>query len=178
VRQLTHAQVVTSAGDAPFIASGGRGETVFDGEYSWRPCPVDRIVADGDRVSLGGSVLTAHITPGHTKGAITWTMQVEHRGKPLDVVFFPSANINPGVRLLGNARYPEIARDFEHSFAVWKSLPCDVFLGAHGDFFDMRAKYRRISDHGENPFIDPNGYRQAIAQAEKRFRDELASERD
>jgi metallo-beta-lactamase class B len=179
VRQLTHAKVVASALDAPFIASGGKGETVFDGVYSWRPCPVDRTVLDGDRIVLGGTTLTARITPGHTKGATTWTMQVESGSRMLDVVFFPSANINPGVTLLRNRRYPDIERDFERSFAIWKSLACDVFRGAHGELYGMRAKYRRMSsDDRQNPFIDPQGYRHAIATAEQRFREELESERE
>jgi metallo-beta-lactamase class B len=178
VRRLTGAQVVASAADATYIAAGGKGETVFDGVYEWAPCPVDRIVGDGDEVTLGGTSLTARLTPGHTRGATTYTMQVVDAGKRLDVVFFPSANINPGVRLLGNSRYPSIASDFEHSFAVWKTLPCDVFLGAHGSFYDMKAKYKRLRDGvAPNPFIDPAGYKSAIAEAERAFQEELASER-
>ena len=98
-------------------------------------------------------------------------------------MFFPSANINPGVRLVDNPRYPAIAQDFERSFAIWKSLSCDVFLGAHGEFYDMEAKYDRLEEDRDksvrrpNPFIDPDGYRKAIGEAERRFRQELASER-
>jgi metallo-beta-lactamase class B len=134
-------------------------------------------------VSLAGPTLTAHLTPGHTRGAVTWTMQVAppaatQEARPLDVVFFPSANINPGVRLVGNSRYPEIAADFEHSFAIWRALPCDVFLGVHGSFYDMQRKRARQHDDGStNPFIDPDGYRRFVAAAEGRFREELASER-
>jgi metallo-beta-lactamase class B len=179
VRQLTHAKVVASTLDAPFIASGGKGETVFDGEYAWRPCPVDRTIVDGDQLSLGGTTLTARVTPGHTRGATTWTMQVPAGTQSLNVVFFPSANINRGVHLVDNPRYPDIVSDFEHSFAIWKSLPCDVFLGAHAEFYDMHAKYDRLdAKDGVNPFIDPAGYRRAIAEAEQRFRKQLASERD
>jgi metallo-beta-lactamase class B len=178
VRQLTGAQVVASAADAAYIRAGGKGETVFDGVYEWPPCPVDRIVGDGDEVTLGGTSLTAHLTPGHTRGATTYTMKVIDAGKPLDVVFFPSANINAGVRLIGNTRYPTIVSDFEHSFAVWKALPCDVFLGSHGSFYDMKTKYGLLRDAPSvNPFIDPAGYKRAIAEAEKEFLEELASER-
>ncbi len=178
VRERTHARVVASEADAAFIASGGKGETVYDGVYSWRPCPVDRIVGDGERVEIGGTTLTAHLTPGHTKGATTWTMQVDHDGRRLDVVFFPSANVNRGVRLVDNPRYPDIVRDFEQSFTTWKALPCDVFLGAHGEFYDMKEKYERLHDGSRsNPFIDPAGYRRSIEDAERRFREELASER-
>jgi metallo-beta-lactamase class B len=183
VRRLTGAAVVTSARDAEVIAAGGKGEAVYDGVYSWPPCPVDRVVADGDSVTLGGTTLTAHLTPGHTRGAVTWTMKLAPAkgvagDRPLDVVFFPSANVNAGVRLVGNARYPEIGADFDRSFAIWKALPCDVFLGVHGDFYGMRDKRHR-QEHGEqpNPFIDPDGYQRFVAEAEQRFRTQLASER-
>ena len=178
VRRQTGARVVASTADAAFIESGGKGETVFDGVYDWTPCPVDRRVNDGDQVTLGTTTLTAHLTPGHTRGATTWTMQVHENGKPLAVVFFPSANINPGVHLLGNSRYPEIAHDFERSFSIWKALSCDVFLADHGDFYAMKDKYERQRDGaGTNPFIDPEGYRRFIAGAEAAFRERLAAER-
>ncbi len=179
VRQQTGARVVVSALDAPFVEHGGQGETVFDGVYAWTPCPVDQRVNDGDEVKLGSTTLTAHLTPGHTVGATTWTMKVSERGQALDVVFFPSANINPGVHLVSNARYPKIAEDFRASFATWKSLACDVFLGDHGDFYAMAEKYGRLRDGAApNPFIDPSGYRRFIADAERRFLEQLASERD
>jgi len=177
VRRMTGAQVVASAPDAPVIAGGGKGEPVFEGVYAWTPCPVDRVVADGERVTLGGTTLVAHLTPGHTRGATTWTMEVNEGGRALAVVFFPSANVNPGVHLVDNARYPEIASDFQRSFAIWKSLPCDVPLGAHGAFFDMETKHKRLASGDASAFIDPEGYRRLVADAEKRFQEQLASER-
>lgn len=178
VRQQTGAKVVVSAADAPFVEHGGQGETVYDGVFSWTACPVDRRVDDGDRVSLGGTTLVAHLTPGHTRGATTWTLRTEEDGKPLSVLFFPSANVNPGVKLVNNARYPNIARDFEHSFSVWKGLECDVFLADHGQFYGMKEKFARLARGEEpNPFIDPGGYRRFLAGAEARFREQLESER-
>lgn len=178
VRRQTGARVVVSAADAAFVEHGGQGETVFDGVFSWTPCPVDRRVTDGDSVTLGDVTLVAHVTPGHTLGATTWTTTVRAGEKTLAVLFFPSANVNRGVRLVDNPRYPDIARDFERSFATWKSLPCDVFLADHGEFYDMKEKYARSKrGEGANPFIDPEGYRQFLARAEARFRDQLESER-
>jgi metallo-beta-lactamase class B len=177
VRRLTGAAVVASAADGQVLTNGGKGEAVYDGVFSWAPCPVDRVVADGDTIALGGTTLVAHLTPGHTRGATTWTMRIAQNGRPLDVVFFPSANINPGVHLVGNTRYPQIADDFERSFATWRALPCDVVLGAHPAFFDMDRKRDRMGSGGPNPFIDPGGYRHLIAEAEQRFRAQLASER-
>lgn len=178
VRRQTAARVVASTLDAPFIESGGRGEPVFDGIYAWTPCPVDQRVKDGERITLGETTLTAHLTPGHTVGATTWTMTVNDGGRKLSVVYFPSANINPGVRLRGNVKYPRIAQDFEGSFATWKGLACDVFLGDHGDFYDMARKYQLLRGGAQrNPFIDPSGYRECIVDAERRFRAQLAEER-
>ena len=178
VRRLTSAQVVVARGDAPVIEGGGKGEPVYDGGYSWPPCPVDRVIDDGATVTLGGTTLTAHATPGHTRGATTWTMVVKDGDKKLNVVFFPSANVNQGVRLLGNIRYPEIAEDFQHSYVVWKALPCDVFLADHGHFFGLQDKADALRAHpARNPFIDPDGYRAFLAAAERRFRRQLDHER-
>src|ERR1700690_3027663 len=182
VRRLTGAMVVASARDGTVLAAGGKGESVYDGVYSWTPCQVDRLVADGDQVTLGGTTLTAHLTPGHTMGAVTWTMRLpipagSPRARGLDVVFFPSANVNPGVRLVGNSRYPSIADDFARSFAIWEALPCDVFLGVHGAFYDMPAKRQRQQRGAtDNPFVDPVGYRHFVAQAKENFRARVASE--
>ncbi len=93
---------------------------------------VDRVLHDGDEVKLGGTVLVAHKTPGHTKGCTTWTMKVREGGKTYNVVIVGSPNVNPGYKLVGNAAYPTIAQDYELTFRTLKSLPCDVFLGAHG----------------------------------------------
>jgi metallo-beta-lactamase class B len=178
VRRQTGARVVASALDAPLIERGGKGDPLYDGVYAWTACPVDWRVRDQEAVTLGSTTLTAHLTPGHTLGALTWTMQATDGGRTLDVVFFPSANLNPGVRLLGRPNYPGIVQDFERSFAIWKSLKCDVFLADHGDFYDMSEKYARLRGGAKpNPFIDPNGYRKFVADAEERFRARLAEER-
>jgi metallo-beta-lactamase class B len=176
VRALTGARVLASEQDAPFIRSGGQDDPNFGNRYRWAPCPIDQVVRDGDTVTLGDIVMTAHLTPGHTPGATTWTTRVREGGRDLRVVFFPSGNVLPGTRLVGNTAYPTIAGDFARSFAVWKALPCDVFLAAHGAFYGLDAKYPRLAQGGENPFIDPAGFRQTIADLEARFRAVLESQ--
>jgi metallo-beta-lactamase class B len=177
VRQLTGAQVVVSAADAPTVKTGGKEEWAYGDMFSWPPCPVDRIVGDGDVVELGGTRLVARLTPGHSKGATTWTTTVEEGGRTLAVVFFPSGNVPPGAKLVDNPAYPGVVAAFERSFALWRSLPCDVFLGAHGEFFDLERKWKRLQAGEANAFVDPAGYRAAIDDAEKKFRRVLASQR-
>jgi metallo-beta-lactamase class B len=182
VRQLTGAKVLASEPDAPFIASGGKDDTYFENRYRWTACPVDKIVGDGDKVEIGGTTLTARLTPGHTPGATTWTMDVEDGGQRQAVVFFPSGNILPGTKLVGNARYPHIADDLQRSFAVWKALRCDVFLGAHGVFYDLGRKHRQLVNGAPapgkpNPFIDREGLPRVVGDLETRFQALLDDQR-
>jgi len=133
---------------------------------------VDRVLHDGDTVELGGSRLTAHLTPGHTKGCTTWTMQVQEGGKTLNAVIIGSPNVNPGYVLVGNKEYPQIAEDYVKTFKVLKDLPCDLFLGAHGAYFGLKAKYEKMKAGGANPLIDPDGYKAYVAEREATFRKE------
>ena len=131
---------------------------------------VGRILHDGDVVELGGVQLTARLTPGHTKGCTTWTMRVKDGGRALNAVIVGSPNVNPGYILVGNKKYPRIANDYVKTFAVLKSLPCDIFLGAHGGYFGLKAKYEKLKASATNPFIDPDGYKAYVAEREAAFR--------
>jgi metallo-beta-lactamase class B len=165
--------------DVAVVESGGKNDFNYGdkgGENLYPAVKVDRVLHDGDTVSLGGTVLTAHKTPGHTKGCTTWTMQVKDGGKTLDVVIVGSPNVNAGYVLVGNKKYPGIAQDFEKTFQVLKSLPADVFLGAHGAYYGMDAKYPKMTAGGANVFIDPAGYKAYIANREAAFRKELAKQ--
>jgi metallo-beta-lactamase class B len=135
------------------------------------------VLHDGDEVKLGGTVLVAHLTPGHTKGCTTWTMHVTEQDKIYNVVILGSPNVNPGYKLVNNAAYPRIAEDYERMWRVLKSLECDFFLGAHGGYFEMEEKYARRKADGENPFVDPSGYQKYIAEKEQEFRTELAKQK-
>ena len=174
VKELTGAQVYVMRGDDQVVADGGKGQYLYNA--TWKPCKVDRVLKDGDTVTLGEAVLTAHLTPGHTRGCTTWTMQGKDAGKTLDVVIVGSPNVNPGYVLVGNKKYPGIVRDYEKTFQVLKSLPVDVFLGAHGDYYGMPAKYEKLKAGGPNPFIDAAGYKAYIDNREAAFRKELAKQ--
>jgi metallo-beta-lactamase class B len=130
IKKLTGARYMVMEGDVPAIESGGAPRKLAD-YLAFPPAKVDRVLKDGDEVKVGDSVLVAHLTPGHTRGCTTWTMQVRDGGKSLDAVIIGSPNVNPGYILVNNKTYPEIATDYEKCFRVLHSLPVDVFLGAH-----------------------------------------------
>ena len=176
MKAATGAQVVASAADALVLESGGTKG--FHPIGSYKPVKVDRIIKDGEIVRLGSTALKAHLTPGHTEGNTTWTMTVEENGKKYEVVFVGSMSINPGVKMVNNPTWPTIADAYARSFQKLKSLPCDVFLGPHAPFFDMEAKVARMTaDAKTNPFIDPEGFRNYIADFEKSYNDQLQKER-
>jgi metallo-beta-lactamase class B len=179
IKELTGAQYMVMDADVPVVESGGKEDFFYGQRKDMRypPAKVDRVLHDGDTVTLGDAVLTAHLTPGHTKGCTTWTMKVEDGGKSYDVVIVGSPNVNEGYKLVNNAAYPQIAGDYERMFRVLRSLHCDVFLGAHGGYYEMEAKYARIKDGEANPFIDPAGYQNYVNEREQAFRAELAKQR-
>jgi metallo-beta-lactamase class B len=179
IKQITGAKYMVMDADVPVVESGGKADFQYGNTPTslYPATKVDRVLHDGDEVKLGDAVLVAHLTPGHTKGCTTWTMKVKDNGKELNVVIVGSPNVNPGYKLVGNALYPQIATDYERMFQVLKSLPCDVFLGAHGAYFDMEAKYARMKEGGPSPFIDPDGYRNLVSSKEQEFRAELARQR-
>jgi metallo-beta-lactamase class B len=174
LKRKTGAQLVLMEGDAETIAAGGNG--------SFPAAKADRVIHDGDTVSLGGVTMTAHLTAGHTRGDTTWTTVAKEKGKSYHVVFVGSASVLPSYRLVDRpgspATYPGIAADYQKTFRVLRSLPCDVFLGAHGSFYDLKAKRKAMAAHpARNPFIDPAGYRAYVASAESAFRAALDQQR-
>jgi metallo-beta-lactamase class B len=175
LKKTTGAQYMVMDADVPVVESGGKEDFQYWNQRStqYPPAKVDRVLHDGDQVKLGGVTLTAHKTPGHTKGCTTWTFQTTDRGKTYNVVIIGSPNVNAGYRLVNNTRYPGIAKDYETTFRVLKSLPCDIFLGAHGDYYGLLAKYPKLKAGGANPFIDPAGYKAYVANREQAFRAEL-----
>jgi metallo-beta-lactamase class B len=179
IKQITGARYMVMDADVPVVESGGKNDFHYGSTPTslYPPTKVDRVLHDGDEVKLGGTVLVAHLTPGHTKGCTTWTMKVREGGQTRNVVIIGSPNVNDGYKLVGNTLYPRIAEDYERMFRVLNSLPCDYFLGAHGNYFDMETKYARLKEGVPTPFIDPDGYKQYVTQKEQAFRAELARQR-
>jgi metallo-beta-lactamase class B len=138
VKELTGAQVMAMAEDAPALEAMKPGG---------KPHPIDRVLHDGDTVSLGGTTLAAHLTPGHTRGCTTWTMKAQEGGKTYDVM------INCSLRAPAELT-PAIIDEFNRSFKIVRALPCDVQLGDHPAQYDLQGKYARRREGAPNPFID------------------------
>jgi metallo-beta-lactamase class B len=175
IKRETGAKYGVMAEDVPVVEAGGHNDFHYgtDKAMWFPPTKIDQELHDGSTVSLGGTTLTAHLTAGHTKGTTTWTLDEIEGGRTVHVVIVGSPNVNPGYKLVGNKTYPQIAANYRHGFEVLKGLPCDIFLGAHGGYFGMLAKYDRFKKGNKNAFVDPDGYRAYVADRQRAFEAEL-----
>ena len=162
VKELTGAQVVVGRIDAPATRAfrpGGKEH------------PIDRLVDDGDTVTLGGTTLTAHVLPGHTKGCLAWSTNLKEDGKTYYAFIECSLNIQ-AMKFVGNTDYPEIVDDFRATYKKARTFPVEVFLSSHASFYGLQAKYDKLLKRGPgdpNPFVDPEGYKDHVDQFEKNF---------
>lgn len=169
IKELTAAQVMAMEQDVAALKAmrpGGKEH------------PVDRVLKDGDKVTLGGTTLTANLTAGHTAGCTSWTLQVQEAGRTYDVLVVCSVGVNANYVLVGDKRnYPAVAEDYPKSFARLRAMKVDVFLGAHPNFYDMESKYAKAAAGGTNPFIDPAGFKAYVDQKEREFNQMLERQR-
>jgi metallo-beta-lactamase class B len=168
VVELTHAKAMAMAEDVPALQAmrspAGKPKVVYE------------TLHDGSTVTVGGTTLTARLTPGHTPGCTTWTFTVMDGGRPLRVVIIGSIGVNPGTNLVGN---PDLITQYQRSHAILKALPVDIPLGSHGAMFGLERKHATLAaaPGGPNPYIDPGGYATELAIQEAAFNAELDRQR-
>lgn len=175
LKAATGAELLASAADAELLERGGAGDFQWGDGLLYPAVRVDARLRDGAKLTLGAITLTAHLTPGHTRGCTSWTMPVRADGRMHTALFICGATA-PGYKLTNNSTYPTVMSDFRRSFATWRKLPCDIFLGAHASYFDMAEKRGRMGAGKPNPFIDPAGCRAFLDAAERRIVDQAAKE--
>ena len=177
MKRLTGARVLASQADAGLLEDGGKSDFHFGPEYGYAPVKVDERIADGQKLRLGGVELTAYLHSGHTRGSLSYALTVREGGKDYRVLIANMGTINPGVKLLHNARYPQIADDYARTFERQKALACDIFLSSHASQYGLHRKYTPGAAYDPQRFVDPAGYRTAVENAENAYRRQLAEER-
>jgi metallo-beta-lactamase class B len=162
LKRASGGTVMVMAGDAALVEAGGKGDFLFGDTLPFPAVTVDRVLQDGDTVSLGGISLKARLTPGHTKGCTTWTTEIVEGGRRLSVVFAGSTSVNPGTVLPSMPSYPSVGADYARAFAVQASLRPDIWLAAHAGQFGLVEKRAKQRAGGANPFIDPAGWAASV----------------
>jgi metallo-beta-lactamase class B len=173
MKRLTGAKMLAIEQEAPLLDTGGKTDYLFGSSGWFKPVKVDRTFKDGDKIELGGTELTAHLTPGHTRGSTSYSMDVVENGRTYHVLIANLGNINPGTVLVRNPVYPHIAGDYQRTFQIEDQLPCDIFLSSHASQFGLIPKWRRIPEYTPDRFVDPEGYHRALYRLQTRFEEEL-----
>jgi metallo-beta-lactamase class B len=178
-KKLTNAPLVVMPPDDELLKSGGTKDYLYAKvePFHFPPVTADRTLRDGETITLGDVRMTAHHTPGHTRGCTTWTTTVKEGGRDYRVVFAGSTSVNPGTHLVKSPSYPGIADDYTRSFKVLESLKPEIFLSAHASFFDLDAKRGKVASEGVRAFVDPEGYRRANEAKRAVFEKQLSEER-
>jgi len=176
LKQASGAKLVASEGDRSALEGGFYLGFEDRDALKAPPVQVDRVVRDGETLELGGTVLTANLTPGHTRGCTSWSMPVSDRGQTLRVLFFCSSSVALN-QLVNPPQYAGIVADYEKTFAKARSLQVDVFLAPHPEFFGLADKRTRLAA-ATNPFIDRQEFAQFIARSQADFQRQLAAQQE
>jgi len=178
IKRLTGAKVAIMREDVQAILDGGKDD--FQYGWDWKvmgfePCKVDQVLRDGDTIRMGDVLLTALLTPGHTRGATTWVANVIDDGKSLIVAWPDGAGFNPGYRVAKQPSYPGIEQDYRRTHHVLETLKPDIFLAAHTEYFGFEDKQKRAAE-GVKVWINPEEYRRWVAGKKRAFEDEVDRE--
>jgi metallo-beta-lactamase class B len=179
LKKMTGAKMIMSEPDAELLETGGKADFRFGDESGSRfePVKVDQKLKDGDKVTLGGTELTAHLHPGHTKGATSFTLDVREGAKTYRVGIINMGSINPGVKVTGMPRFPGITQAYARTFHDQKEMKFDVWLSSHAGQFKLHEKYQPGDAYNPERFVDPRGFHEAVDRLEKLYLDQLARER-
>jgi metallo-beta-lactamase class B len=173
IKRLSGAKMMAIEQEAELLETGGKTDYLFGSAGWFPPVKVDQTFKDGDKIELGGFALTAHLTPGHTKGSTSYTMNIMENNHEYHVLIANLPNINMGAALLQNSQYPTIAADYTHTFEVLRRLPCEIYLSSHAAQFGFMVKYQPGKTYSPNTFVDPYGLPRILDRLEERFRAEM-----
>lgn len=178
IKELTGAEMWSTADDAAVLEDGGVSDWHFGSRgQSFKPVKVSHVYRDSDVIELGDIRLKVVETPGHSNGSVSFTLKVRENGKDYDVGIVNMASINPGKTMTGDPTYPGVAADFAETFLKQRALDLDVWVAAHPVQYGLHDKYKPGQPYDPETFVDPEGYRAAVAQHEKLFFEQLLSER-
>lgn len=178
IKKQTGAQMWAIEQERELLETGGKTDFLFGSTGWFNPVKVDHVFKDGDKIELGGTTITAHLTPGHTKGATSYSIDINENNKLYHVLIANMPALNEGVVLVGNPAYPEIAKDYVKAFNVLRSLPCDVFLSSHTTQFHFNRKFHLDTTYDRERYVDPEGFQFELDHLQDLFYADLQQQID
>jgi metallo-beta-lactamase class B len=174
--RASKAQVIAGSADAQLLARGGHDDPQYGDRFPFPPVRVTQAVTDGESLRLGDLVLTAHATPGHTKGNTTWTWKSCEGTRCLHMAFVGSLS-TPDYKLVANPKYSRIVKDLEKSFTVVEALPCDIALAPHPGMVDFWERVAKRDQGDADALINPTLCRAYAQDARENLAEELTKQR-
>lgn len=146
-KKLSKAKVAIMLQDAAVLKTGGKKDFHYGNipAFWYPPVRPDRQLLNKSIVTLGGVSLLAIRTPGHTRGATTWFMDITEGNRTYHIIFPDGYSVNPGYRIAVNPSYPEIEDDYLTTFQFLKKLNPDIFLPGNNSFYDFEKRRDRKS---------------------------------
>jgi len=178
IKRIADAEVWATPEDARVLEDGGFSDAHFGGRETFDPVAVDRIIEQGDIITLGDLRITVHEHPGHTEGSSSYTFQVTEAGRSYDVAIANMGTINGGKRIVVDPTYEGVAVDFATTYNMQKQLDADVWVAAHASQYAMHEKYTPGQAYSPDTFVDPLGYIKAIERLETAYLNVIARELD
>lgn len=181
LQRLSGARVAASQWSAKVMLTGMGGRD--DPQYGILR-PIARVsqvepIQDGETLHVGALAITAHATPGHTPGGTSWTWRSCEGGACLDMVYADSLSAvsADGFKFTRSRDYPGALRDFENSFALLRSVKCDILLTPHPDFSSLWSRLdARQKGVTPDPMIAPEACRELADHAAEQLQQRIKSE--
>lgn len=164
IKKLTGAKMMINEADAGVLADGGKSDYAYGGEFSsFAPVKPDVLLKDGDKVKLGGMEITIINSPGHSKGANSFLLNVKDETKTWKVLIVNMPTIIANEPFNAVPGYPNISADYAHTLASLKTQTFDIWLSSHADQMKMHSKRKPGDAYNPAAFADRAGYDAAVA---------------
>jgi len=178
IKRLAQAEVWATPKDARVLEDGGFSDAHFGGRETFEPVEVDKIIRQGDIISLGDLAITVHEHPGHTEGSSSYTFTVNENGRDYNVGIINMGTINGGKHLVVEPTYDNVAVDFATTYNTQKKMDIDVWVSAHKGQYNMHEKYQPGQAYDPETFVDPMGFVRAVEELETAYLNLIAEELD
>ena len=178
IKALTGASMLATPKDARVLEDGGASDAHFGfcSDFRFAPVTVNRMLADGEIITLGSTRLKTHHHPGHTEGSSSYSMTVNENGRAYRVLIANMGTINQGKRLVVDPTYDGVSLDFAGTFKQQLAMQVDIWVASHGSQYGLANKHTPGQPYSPETFLDPEGFKAEVSRLEKLYLDQLKLE--
>lgn len=170
IKKQTGAQMMVNEKDAPAMQDGGSSDYALGGHGStFAPIQADRLLKDGDTITLGNMQLKMLHHPGHTKGSCSFLFTVKDEQQSYRVLIANMPSIVTDSAFTAIPAYPEIAADYAYTLKAMPSLQFDIWLSSHASQFDLHRKHHPGDVYNPTVFADRAGYDETLSDLQKAY---------